>query len=109
MPSASTSMQRSVSDVSPKKSSYRSKDHTTERKPIAQGKVMDIIFAEDKKDNSAMLSSFGNYQIGGYIGEGSFGKVFKGLNIRTGSFFAIKEIPLTAESTETSLPSILKE
>jgi len=46
--------------------------------------------------------------MGELLGKGAFGRVFKGLNTKTGKFVAIKEMNLTdSEFVATELPKVM--
>merc|ERR1712137_1454093 len=54
------------------------------------------IFGTIKKKNAkgATTMQVGNYQLGAKLGKGAFGAVYKGLDLKTGQFVAIKRIGL---------------
>ena len=50
-----------------------------------------------------MVKKVGKYEIGRTLGEGTFGKVYLGLNQRTGELFALKQVPLSNETEAETL------
>ena len=51
----------------------------------------------------AASKSIGNYLLSKTVGEGTFGKVYLGLNQRTGELFALKQVPLSNETEAETL------
>ena len=55
------------------------------------------------KEEEPQLQTLGDYQLGQVIGKGAAGTVYKAINVMTGDFVAVKEIPITNVSEIESI------
>lgn len=69
----------------------------------------DAVVGVTDRDSAGMESPPLQWRKGEVIGEGTFGKVFKGLNERTGELIAIKQLCLFDSSDSKEIQSLRKE